>query len=58
MVTDARKSATQFFTRGEINIPAGLAPGEYMLRVDVENPTAKKPQLAWRWARLSVRGEA
>jgi hypothetical protein len=58
VVTDARKNATQFFTRGEIGIPAGLAPGEYLLRVDVENPTAKKPQLAWRWARLTVRGGA
>lgn len=58
VVTDAKKSASQFFTRGEIGIPAGLAPGEYLLRVDVENPTAKKPQLAWRWARLTVRGGA
>jgi VWFA-related protein len=58
VATDAKKSASQFFTRGEIDIPAGLAPGEYLLRVDVENPTAKKPQLAWRWARLTVRGGA
>jgi hypothetical protein len=58
VVTDAKKSASQFFTRGEIGIPAGLAPGEYLLRVDVENPTAKKPQLAWRWARLTVRAGA
>jgi hypothetical protein len=58
VVTDAKKSASQFFTRGEIDIPAGLAPGEYLLRVDVENPTAKKPQLAWRWARLTVRAGA
>lgn len=55
VLTDARKSAAQFFTRGEIDLPAGLAPGEYLLRVDVENATAKKPQLAWSWARLTVR---
>ncbi len=58
VVTDAKKSAKQYFTRGEIDIPAGLAPGEYLLRVDVENATAKKPQLAWRWARLTVRDGA
>ena len=55
VVSDARKNAAQFFTRGEIDIPAGLAAGEYLLRVDVESRTAKKPQLAWRWARLTVR---
>ena len=58
VVSDAKNNAKQFFTRGEIDLPAGLVPGEYLLRVDVENRTAKKPQLAWRWARLTVRGGA
>ena len=58
VVTDAKKNAREFFTRGEIDIPAGLAPGEYLMRVDVENGAAKKSQLAWRWARLIVRDGA
>jgi hypothetical protein len=56
--TDAKKSTGQFYTRGEIGLPADLEPGEYLLRVDVKSDGGHKPQLAWRWARITVRNPA
>ena len=58
VVPTTKKGSAEFFTLGELQLPAVLAPGEYLVRVDVENPTAKKRQLAWRWARLTVRDGA
>jgi VWFA-related protein len=48
-------TAARPLTRGAIDIPASLQPGDYMMRVEVEDrlPPAGHA-MAWRWARLSV----
>jgi hypothetical protein len=45
--TKGEKPASRFFTNSAIELPANLEPGEYLMRVDLEN--------AWQWARLTVR---
>ncbi len=54
---DARspKTADRFLTHAAIEIPADLAPGDYLLRVDIEDQfPSPSHALAWQWARLSV----
>jgi VWFA-related protein len=53
---DARsaKVAGRFFTHSAIEIPGDLAPGDYLLRVDVEDRVLPPRQTrAWQWAWLS-----
>ena len=46
----------RFFTEAALEIPAGLEPGDYLVRVDVAGPQPAPHQVAaWQWARLSVR---
>jgi hypothetical protein len=42
------------FARGSLQVPAGLAPGNYLLRVDLEDKYNYTPA-AWQWAKLRVR---
>jgi VWFA-related protein len=57
VATGAPTSAARPLTQCAIDLPAGLAPGEYMMRVEVEDQLpAPKHAVAWRWARLSVAG--
>ncbi len=54
---DARapKVAGRFFTHAAIKIPQDLAPGDYLLRVDVEDQLPPPNHVwAWQWARLTV----
>ena len=53
--TDEKKPGSRFFSRGAIQLPSRLDPGEYFLRVEVVNPLAPpKSNTAWQWARLWV----
>jgi len=49
------KVGGRFLTHAAIEIPTDLAPGDYLLRVDVEAqlPPPKHAR-AWQWARLTV----
>jgi hypothetical protein len=53
--TRSPKVAGRFLTHAAIEIPADLAPGDYLLRVDIEDqlPPPRQTQ-AWQWARLTV----
>jgi VWFA-related protein len=43
------------FARGSLEVPAGLDPGNYLLRVDVEDRDTPYMPAAWQWAKLKVR---
>lgn len=43
------------FARGSLQIPAGLDPGNYLLRVDLEDKDTPYRPAAWQWAKLRVR---
>jgi hypothetical protein len=43
------------FARGALQVPARLAPGNYLLRVDLEDRNAPGAPAAWQWAKLRVR---
>jgi hypothetical protein len=43
------------FVRGSLLVPAGLAPGNYLLRVDLEDKYTRDTPAAWQWAKLRVR---
>jgi len=54
-VETGTSTAGRAFTHGAIDIPASLQPGDYMLRVEVEDRLPRPDHaMAWRWARLSV----
>lgn len=54
-VETGTSTAGRAFTHGAIDIPANLQPGDYMLRVEVEDRLPRPDHaMAWRWARLSV----
>jgi VWFA-related protein len=54
--TGAAKAAGRVFTHSSIQIPANLEPGDYLMRVDVEDQlTPPRHTQAWQWARLRVR---
>lgn len=54
-VETAKPAAGGAFTSGAIDLPASLEPGDYLLRVEVEDqlPPPRHAQ-AWQWARLDV----
>ena len=52
--TDATKAAS-FFVRGTEEVPPGLEPGVYLLRVDIVDKSQPDNLDAWQWARLTVR---
>jgi VWFA-related protein len=43
------------FARGSLQVPAGLNPGNYLLRVDIEDRYTPYTPTAWQWAKLRVR---
>lgn len=53
---DVRRTVVPF--EDDFNMSTVLAAAEYLLYVDVENASAKKPQFAWRRARLTIRDRA
>ena len=55
-ITPGAATAGRLFNHGSLEIPADLVPGEYLMRVEVENAhsQATHPR-AWQWARLSIR---
>ncbi len=49
------KVAGRFLTHAAIDIPKDVAPGDYLLRVDVEDKLLPpRHARAWQWARLTV----
>jgi hypothetical protein len=51
--TDAKKAAS-FFARGSFEVPQGLDPGKYMVRVDISDKALPDTVSAWQWAKLTV----
>lgn len=51
--TDAKKSAS-FFASGSLEVPKGLDPGKYMVRVDISDKASPATVSAWQWAKLTV----
>ena len=51
--TDVKKAAN-FFATGSLEVPKGLDPGKYMLRVDLIDKAQPDTVRAWQWARLTV----
>jgi hypothetical protein len=54
LATDAAKTAG-VFARGSLEVPKGLDPGNYMVRVDVEDKGTPDAASAWQWAKLTLR---
>ena len=47
--------AGRAFTNGALQIPADLPPGDYLMRVEVEDGIpAPHHGKAWQWARLAI----
>lgn len=52
---EGASKASRFFTRAAIEIPSSLEPGDYLMRVDVEDQLPPpRHSKAWQWTRLSV----
>jgi hypothetical protein len=51
--TDAKKAAS-FFASGSLQVPKGLDPGKYMLRLDISEKERPDIVSAWQWAKLTV----
>ena len=51
---DATKT-TGYFAKGTLEVPKGLDPGGYMVRVDVGDKDTPDAASAWQWAKLRVR---
>jgi len=51
--TDAMSKEISF-AKGAIEIPKGLDPGKYMVRLDVSDKTQPGQVSAWQWAKLTV----
>jgi hypothetical protein len=43
------------FAGGSLEVPKGLDPGEYLVRVDLEDKDSPDAASAWQWAKLRVR---
>jgi VWFA-related protein len=43
------------FARGSLQVPARLDPGNYLLRVDLEDRDMRDMPVAWQWAKLRLR---
>lgn len=48
------KKMANFFARGSLEVPRGLEPGKYMLRVDIVEKVHPDTVSAWQWAKLTV----
>jgi hypothetical protein len=56
-VETGASTAGRAFTHSAIDIPAALQPGDYVMRVQVEDRRAPPHHsIAWQWARLSIAG--
>ena len=54
-VETAATKAASFFVRGSLEVPKGLDPGTYMVRVDIGDKAWPDTVSAWQWAKLTVR---
>ena len=52
--SDATKTAS-LFARGALEIPKGLDPGKYIVRVDIGDKGQPDTVAAWQWAKLTLR---
>jgi hypothetical protein len=43
-----------YFAKGSLEVPKGLDPGKYLVRVDIADKDAPDAPAAWQWARLRV----
>ena len=58
VTTDAPKTATktaELFASGSLDVPQGLDPGNYMVRVDLGDKAQPDTASAWQWAKLTLR---
>ena len=51
--TDAKKAAN-LFARGSLEVPEGLDPGKYLLRVEIVEQARPDTISAWQWAKLTL----
>jgi VWFA-related protein len=51
--TDAKKTAS-LFAKGSLEVPKGLDPGTYMVRVDIDDKAQPNTVSAWQWAKLTL----
>jgi hypothetical protein len=49
------KKSEGYFAAGSIEVPKGLDPGKYLLRVDVADKDAPDTSTVWQWAKLNLR---
>ena len=54
LTTDASKTAG-LFAGGSLDVPKGLDPGNYMVRVDLGDKAQPDTVTAWQWAKLTLR---
>ena len=54
LATDATKTAG-LFASGSVDVPKGLDPGSYMVRVDIGDKDTPDTASAWQWAKLTLR---
>jgi hypothetical protein len=52
--SDATRTAS-LFARGALEIPKGLDPGKYIVRVDIGDKGQPDTVAAWQWAKLTLR---
>lgn len=52
--TNAMKAAGTF-ARGSLEVPRGLDPGQYLIRVDIGDKAHPEAVGAWQWSRLTPR---
>jgi VWFA-related protein len=52
--TDATKTAGTF-AKGALEVPKGLDPGKYMIRVEVSDKDTPGAPSAWQWAKLTLK---
>jgi len=51
----AKGKSGQLIANGRLQVPAGLDPGEYYLKVEVDDSTDGKSSVtAWRWAKVTI----
>jgi len=49
------KKAEGYFASGSLEVPKGLDPGRYLVRVDVGDKDTPDAASVWQWARLTLR---
>jgi hypothetical protein len=53
LVADTKKTEG-FFASGSLEVPKGLDPGRYLVRVDVEDKDTPDAASVWQWAKLTL----